>query len=274
MCLVEYMWEARLEIPIQVFGTDLSESALQKARAGMYPESIAADMSSEQLRRFFVRTDGSYQITRAVRDVCVFARQNVTKDPPFSRLDLITCRNLLIYLGPVLQSRVMRLFHYALKPNGYLVLGTSENIGKEGEAYFQMIDKRHRIYGRKPTTASVIHDFGGHEEPGREPPPKSTPRVSETESETRVDRLLLARYSPAAVVVDYGLEIVQFRGDSSAYLGQSSSEASLDLMKLARGGLGPQIRELVDKVMRTGVAPKARARCSRRMARFARSGFL
>ena len=83
MCLVEYMWEAGLEIPIQVFGTDLSESALQKARAGMYPESIAADMSSEQLRRFFVRIDGSYRITRAVRDVCVFARQNVTKDPPF-----------------------------------------------------------------------------------------------------------------------------------------------------------------------------------------------
>ena len=256
MCLLEPIWEARIEVPVQVFGTDLSEAALQKARAGLYPESIAADVSAEQLRRFFVRSDGSYQIARPVRDVCIFARQNVTKDPPFSKLDLITCRNLLIYLGPVLQSRVMRLFHYALKPSGYLILGASEHTGKEGETYFQTLDRRHRIYVRKPLALTVPADFGGYEESRSEPSHKAAAAAPEAESQARVDRLLLARYAPPAVVADRNLQVLQFRGDISAYLGHTAREASLNLMKLARGGLGPEIRGLLDKCIETGVGAK------------------
>ena len=128
ICLLEYMWEQRIEVPTQIFGTDLSESALAKARLGIYPESIAADVSGERLKRFFIRTNGTYQIARSVRDMCIFARQNVTKDPPFSKLDLILCRNVMIYLGPALQASSLRLFHYALKSHGVLVLGAGTGV--------------------------------------------------------------------------------------------------------------------------------------------------
>src|SRR5438132_9636765 len=138
--LIDCMHRTGGDIPLQIFGTDLSESALEKARAGVYPHSIATDVSSDLLRRFFVRVNNSYQITRSVRDVCIFARQNVTKDPPFSKLDLILCRNVLIYLGPRLQMTVMRLFHYALRPGGFLALGPSESVGNAGEL-FQPIEK-------------------------------------------------------------------------------------------------------------------------------------
>src|SRR5581483_3728959 len=104
MCALEYMRDAGVEVPMQIFGTDLSAAALERARAGVYPESIAADVTTERLRRFFVKTGRDYQISRPVRDLCIFAQQNLTGDPPFSRLDLISCRNVLIYLGPALQA--------------------------------------------------------------------------------------------------------------------------------------------------------------------------
>lgn len=245
--LLEKIRESGSEIPIQVFGTDLSESALQKARTGIYPDSISLDVSADRLRRYFVRSEGSYQIARFVRDLCVFARQDVTKDPPFSRLDLITCRNVLIYLGPVLQAKVMRLFHYALKSNGLLVLGASEHLGAFGEGLFQAIDKQHRIFARKGAGPGIAADFARYEEA---PPGHLTP-VSRshglTDSQFRVDRMILARYAPPAIVIDNELRILQFRGDTTPYLAYPSGEASLDLMKLTRAGLGSEIRKLVDK---------------------------
>jgi len=250
ICLLEYIRETRIEVPIQVFGTDLSEAALQKARIGAYPESIASDIDAERLRRFFVRANGGYQIARQVRDLCVFARQNVTKDPPFSKLDLITCRNVLIYLGPVLQGRVMRLFHYALKPNGFLILGSSEHIGASGERFFDPVDKQHRIYSRKAIPAAITADFGAaYEEPAAAHRPPAVPGASE--SQTRVDRMLLARYSPPAVVVDRDLKVVQFRGDTVAFLGHPAGEATLDFMKLARGRLGSEVRRLIEKASKS-----------------------
>jgi two-component system CheB/CheR fusion protein len=246
--VLEYLREARIDVPVQVFGTDLSEAALQKARAGVYPESIAADVSPERLRRFFVRVEGSYQIARFVRDVCVFAKQNVTKDPPFSKLDLITCRNLLIYLGPILQGKVMRLFHYALKPNGYLVLGASEHIGAAGEGLFEAVDKEHRIYSRKPAPMGVTPDFGSYDEQRAEPAAAHAGAIpTAAESQNRVDRMILARYSPPAVVLDQNLKVLQFRGDTSPYLGHVSGEATLDVTRMTRGGLGSEIRRLVGK---------------------------
>src|SRR6185436_13182701 len=115
--------------PIKLFATDVSEAVIVKARSGRYPESIAADVSPERLSRFFIREGDSYQITKAVRELCVFARQDATRDPPFSNLDLISCRNMLIYLEPALQKRLLPLFHYALKEGGILLLGHSESVG-------------------------------------------------------------------------------------------------------------------------------------------------
>ena len=128
MVLLECLGDRVSSVPIQIFGTDISEVSIEKARAGVYSESSLGEVSQERLRRFFVKVEGGFQIAKSLREMCVFARQDLAQDPPFSRLDLISCRNVLIYMGPVLQKKVMGIFHYALKPTGFLMLGKSESI--------------------------------------------------------------------------------------------------------------------------------------------------
>ena len=259
ICILEYLRQAGLEVSVQLFGTDLSETALEQARSATYPASIEADVSPDRLRRFFVPTNGMYQIARSVRDMCVFARQNVTKDPPFSKLDLITCRNLLIYLGQPLQARVMRLFHYALKPNGFLVLGTSETIGGATDL-FAPLDRQHKIYSRKPAPAMLTNDFEGYEEQHHhEPARQKAISVNPLDPERRVDQLLLASYSPPAIVIDADLRVLHFRGDTSRYLQNTPGAASLSLTKLARGTMAAEIRRLLDSPeIKQGKAVKTR----------------
>src|SRR5215472_5028141 len=260
ICLLEYMRDNGIELQLQIFGTDLSEAALEKARAGIYPDTIASEVSSERLRRFFVPVNGSYQIARSVRDACVFARQNVTKDPPFSKLDLIICRNVLIYLGPVLQTTVLRLFHYALRSTGFLVLGHSETVGSAGD-YFAQVDKQVKIYSRRPTRATpaafFAKDLGSYEgDAGANAQPLHQPeRNSPTDIQRKVDQMILARYSPSAVVIDSTLRIVQFRGAFPPFLTHIPGDATLDLNKMAPVGLCLEIRKLVQKAERksTGV---------------------
>src|ERR1051325_4004321 len=141
--LTEVVQERNWGCPIQIFGTDISDAAIEAARVGIYPENISADVSPERRRRFFTKADGGYRVSKAIRDCCVFARQNLTKDPPFSRLDLVSCRNVMIYLGSVLQRKVMAIFHYALRPNGYLLLGSSETIGNFTDL-FTNVDRKHK----------------------------------------------------------------------------------------------------------------------------------
>src|SRR6185436_10346936 len=129
MCLLERTAELQRNPSLQIFATDLSEGALAKAREGTYPVSIARDVSPERLRRFFAKVGGHYQVSKAIREMCVFARHDLTRDPPFSRLDLISCRNVLIYLEPRLQDKVFTTFHYALRPGGFLVVGPAEAVG-------------------------------------------------------------------------------------------------------------------------------------------------
>ena len=148
IALVEYLGDRHSAVGIQIFGTDVSEAAIEKARAGIYLASIAQDVSEERLERFFVKQDDGYQIAKSLRDLCVFARQDVTRDPPFSRLDLVSCRNLLIYLDAAAQRRVMQIFHYALRPHGYLMLGPSESVGQASDL-FELSDKSHRLYARR-----------------------------------------------------------------------------------------------------------------------------
>ncbi|MDR3698380.1 MAG: chemotaxis protein CheB [Candidatus Sulfopaludibacter sp.] len=247
ICVCEYLKEAGSIVPIQVFGTDLSEWALEKARAGIYPETIAADVSPQRLRRFFVRANSSYQIARTIRDTCIFARQNLTKDPPFSKCDLILCRNVLIYLGHPLQSTAMRLFHYALQPHGYLILGLSESIGNATNL-FEPTDKKLKIYSRRPANPQLGGDLGPyqdsrHHEPRREPPPAHVL----LNTHHKVDQMLLARYSPAALVVDPALRIVEFRGHTAPYVEHAAGEATLDLTRMAPGGLAVEVQRLVRK---------------------------
>lgn len=245
MVLLEFLEEKTVRPSIQIFATDLSETvALGKARAGLYPGSIEAEVSPERLRRFFVREGDDYRISKSIRDLCVFAKQNIVADPPFSRLDLISCRNVLIYLAPPLQRKVIPTFHYALNPAGFLMLGASETIGAFGDL-FAVVDKTHKIYARKPTSfrqyphfSSATPTTAAPGEPEGDKP--STPTPADLQKEA--DRIVLGEYAPAGVLVDDSFEILQFRGRTSPYLEPAPGTASLSLVRMAREGLGLELR--------------------------------
>src|SRR5213594_3846074 len=158
ICILETLGRAPSKMRIQIFGTDLSESVIENARLGIYSSSIEKDVSSARLKRFFVKRDGTYQIHRNVRDICTFARQNITAYPPFSRLDLISCRNVLIYLSPELHKRCIPQFHYALNSGGYLILGPAESVGLYDEL-FKLADKKNKIYVKAAVTTPHTMDL-------------------------------------------------------------------------------------------------------------------
>jgi two-component system CheB/CheR fusion protein len=255
ICLLEYMREGDVKVPVQIFGTDLSEPALERARAGVYPESISTDVSPERLRRFFTRVDGQYQISRPVRDMCIFARQNLTKDPPFSKLDLITCRNVLIYLGPALQGKVMRLFHYALKQSGYLALGLSETVGGSTDQ-FTPIDRHLRIYRRKTGNTAVSHeDFGTYEDVrlagAARRPAANHPAL---DAQRRVDQFILSRYSPPAVLITEEGAILEFHGHTAPYLERATGEPALSITRVMRPELLVEFRKLFNRAKKRRAA--------------------
>jgi hypothetical protein len=158
MVLLECLGDRVGSTPIQIFGTDISAVSIEKARAGVYSESSLGEVSPERLRRFFVKVEGGFQIAKSLREMCVFARQDLAQDPPFSRLDLISCRNVLIYMGPVLQKKVMAIFHYALKPTGFLMQGKSESISGFADL-FTVIDREHKICSKKPAEPGRVFDL-------------------------------------------------------------------------------------------------------------------
>ncbi len=250
IALAEFLESEGLEFSVQLFGTDVSDGAIQKARAGIYDESSVANVSSDRLRRFFVRTDSGYQIVRTIRDMCIFSRHNVAKDPPLSRMDLVSCRNLLIYFAPSLQRRILATFAYALQPGGCLILGPSETLGSLDE-YFRTLDEPHKIYSRKATTLQgAFHIPATIEEELPFPANLPEPRQAETpfsgdDVHKYVNRIVLSRYGPAAVVVNEVLQIVECRGDVAPYLGQA--EPGVDLMNAVqrnvRGALGSAIEQ-------------------------------
>jgi two-component system CheB/CheR fusion protein len=259
--LVETLSELRIEVPIQIFGTDLSENAIQKARTGIYKEAIASEVSEVRLRRFFHKVPAGYQISKSIRDMCVFARQNVFSDPPFSRMDLISCRNVLIYLSPVLQKKVIPIFHYALKPHGFLLVGNTEGLLGSGAEIFDLVDRKSKIYQKKSVPSPVTFGLtisarqtteGRQEKPHR---PSKEDELAKTPADVQreADRLLLTKYVPSAVVVNDELEILQSRGRTSRYLELPTGRASLNLLKMARSGLLYELRALVEKARKNSI---------------------
>jgi two-component system CheB/CheR fusion protein len=247
MSLLEVLDHKGEDIPVQIFGTDISDAALQKARAGVYPQASVRSISEERLRRFFTRKESSFAVSKQLRDMCIFARQNVTKDPPFSNLDLISCRNVLIYLGQAFQKKVFPLFHYALRPTGYLLLGSAEGIGHSAEM-FRVVDKRHKIFARRPTASRVpvelaIADRSSH----TTRPERGTEPWTDRELQHEADRLVASRLSHAGVIIDGDMNIVQFRGDVTPYLRSAPGIATLNLLKMSREGLLVELRDAVDK---------------------------
>jgi len=249
--LLERAGELSSNPSIQIFATDLSESALDKARAGLYLANIAQDVSAERLQRFFTKVDGHYQISKTIRETCVFARHDLAKDAPFSKMDLISCRNVLIYMEPPLQERVFASFHYALNPGGFLVLGTSESVGGAA-AFLEPLDEKRRIYSRKKT-ASAPHLSVAKGARIAAAPAKLTPvmpRAVPPGIPTEADQVLLARYAPASVVVDDRLDILEFRGDTHPFLEHGRGQASLNLIRMARKGLLLELRQTIEEARR------------------------
>lgn len=250
MCVIEVLDEHNANINVQIFGTDLDADAVQQARRGAYPHNIVADVSSERLRRFFHKSEGGhYQVVRRVRDMVVFSIQNISRDPPFSKLDLITCRNLLMYLQPGIQKKVLRILHYALKPAGFLMLGHSESVGDSSDL-FALIDRKNKIYITKHVSLPpAIIDSDASV-------PAVAPQARQTLAAVRpllslahlADRKILEHYAPPGVLINQNLDILYFRGQSDRYLQQPSGVATHNLLKLARPELQPSLKTAIEHV--------------------------
>src|SRR5438445_6913426 len=260
IAVTEYIWEEARNLKVafagskavQIFATDISDISLDRARTGLYTEAAVADVSAERLKRFFVKLEKGYQVDKPLREMCIFAKQNIAKDPPFSNLDLISCRNLLIYLGPVLQKRVIPTFHYALKPNGYLMLGGSESLGTYTDQ-FTLVDKKHKIY-RKKSITRLLTFFSGTDFTPHRPEETRTrrpgPGVFNVDKE--VERALTDQYVPASIVLNDEMEIVQFRGRTGAYLEPATGHPTFSLAKMAREGLLVDLRAAINKAKKSG----------------------
>jgi two-component system CheB/CheR fusion protein len=246
ICLVEFLEEAELSLPFEVFATDVSENAIEKARAGIYTDAALAHVSPQRLARFFTRSERGYQVAKVIRDACVFARHDVTQDPPFSKLDLVSCCNVLIYLSGVLQRKVLSILRYALKPTGFLVLGPSESIGSLSSSFHQ-VDLIHKIYSTQPV-------------PDIPPPPARAGRRVEGRANCRLrsadghagldvqreaDRLVLAEHGPPGAVIDDEMNIVQVRGHTAPYVELSPGEPTRNLLKMVREGLIPGLGKAI-----------------------------
>jgi two-component system, chemotaxis family, CheB/CheR fusion protein len=252
ICLLEQAAGLQRNPSLQIFATDLSERALTKAREGTYLVNIARDVSPERLRRFFTKVGDHYQIGKAIREMCVFARHDLTRDPPYSRIDLISCRNVLIYLEPALQEVVFATFHYALRPGGFLVVGPAETAGS-APILFAAVDEKHRLYSRKAVSGPPrLLSVGRGAHPSWKLPGQLARKASTTAEVPReVDRMLLARFGPAAVLVDDGLRVLEFRGDTDPFLDHSHGKASLSLERLLRKGLLMELRQAIEEARRT-----------------------
>ena len=242
IALLEFLEKRAPATPVQVFGTDISAPAVDSARSGTYSETAVANVSPERLKRFFVKVGDRYQIGKQVRDRCVFARHDLGKDPPFSKLDLISCRNALIYMSTALQERVLSLFHYALKPAGFLVLGKSETPGSSGRLFVQD-DHRWKIYSRNPAaavarTALAAADY--HKAPARAVTAELTSAAFSLDK--AVERVIWQRYAPAALVVDAGMQVLHFDGNAGPYMAPARGAATLHVLKLVREELALDLR--------------------------------
>jgi len=239
--LRESMDKLKQRFSIQIFGTDLDHEAIDAARLGLYPEGIARDVRPERLARFFIKEDGGYRISKGIREMVVFAPQNVLKDPPFTKLDLVACRNLLIYVKPAAQQRLLSLFHYALNPGGMLFLGSSESLTGLSD-HFTVLNKKWKIFARKEAGGgrALPAEFtttAARSEVGPAAPGEALERTRKQLLATLIERSLLTRYAPASVVVNDRGDILYIHGRTGDYLEPAAGQPRLNLLEMAREGL-------------------------------------
>jgi two-component system CheB/CheR fusion protein len=245
MLLREYMDETNQEFKVQLYATDLDEDAIAVARGGIYPPNIAQDVHPERLRRFFVKEEAGYRVKKEIREMVVFATQNVIKDPPFTKLDLLCCRNLMIYLEPELQNRLIPAFHYALKPGGVLFLSTSESIGNHIEL-FAPLNRKWKFYKATGSITSARAVMSGGLSWAENTNMKGTDEVVKKIKEINLAELtrraLLQSYAPASVVTDVHGNILYVHGDTGRYLRPAPGQATLNVVEMARDGLQLELR--------------------------------
>ncbi|MEG4407577.1 chemotaxis protein CheB [Microcoleus sp. MON2_D5] len=250
ICLLEFLGDRLIPPPIQIFATDISEAAIGKARSGFYLENQMVDVSPERRTRFFIRPEagGGYRIRKAVRELCIFARQDLGSDPPFSNLDLVSCRNVLIYLGESLQKKVMPIFHYSLNPTGFLLLGTSESTGKFS-SLFTTVDKKNKIYAKKLTATRPTFSFTPSSYPvvkaAQQQQMNEETLINSLDLQRETEQLILNRYAPASVLVNEEMKILQVRGDIDPYLRVAAGTPDLNLLTMARPGLLVELRTAI-----------------------------
>lgn len=256
--LHECMERNKRDLDVQIFGTDLDNDAIAVARAGRYPDGIAVDVAPERLERYFSREDGTYRIRGEIREMVIFAPQNVIKDPPFTKLDILSCRNLLIYLNGDLQKRLLPIFHYALKPEGLLFLGPSETIGSLTDL-FDPLQKRWKIFRRKESVAAIgaLPTLPAHApvaEKRATLPPTGTPVVKAKNLVTLIERLLLESFAPPSLVVNECGDILYVHGHTGAYLEPAQGEPRNNVFAMARQGLEIELASSVRECVRPGTS--------------------
>ena len=245
MLITEHAEAAGKRFDVKVFATDAQEDNLRKARDGIYPAAALADFPPERVRRFFERIDGSFQVSKELRDMVVFAQHNLLRDPPFSRLDIVSCRNFLIYLVPEAQQRIIAQCHFALRPDGHLFLGNAETIGRHDDL-FETVSKKWRIYRRIGPTRHDLVDYrplrGSAATETAGEPLTAPQEAGSTPVADIARRALLERYAPASVLLDQRGRVVYFHGTTRDYLEQPPGEPTRDLLAMARDGLGLKLR--------------------------------
>lgn len=251
VCLQELLGDRATAIKIQIFATDISETAIAKARIGIYRQSEMDGISKSRLQQFFIKIDGNYQVTNTIRDMCVFASHNLLKDPPFSKMDMVSCRNVMIYLEPVLQKRALTTFHYSLSEDGFLMLGKSETIGAHTDI-FTSYNNSEKIYRRK----GPLGRFMSVSSPSREQIFRELDKTVQKESFAKdifkvADEAMLANFMPPAVLVNDKFDIVQFKGTTETWLVPPTGKPSFNVLKMAREGLSFELRNLLQQAKKT-----------------------
>ncbi len=251
MMIAEQPQTAEKRLLVKIFATDLADNNLTAARRGTYPGSMVESLSSDRLERFFEKTGDSYRIQREIRETVVFAPQNVLADPPYSKMDLVSCRNLLIYLDTDGQDRVLALAHFALREGGYLFLGNAESIGQR-DHLFAIVSKRWRIYRRTSGKPASLADFPIWPPAQQPDPQRAKPRLADMAVQALADR-----FGPASVVIDRHYRIQHFHGLTAEYLTQPPGPPTLDLMAMARDGLALAIRRAVKQALESDESPRS-----------------
>lgn len=250
ICLIEFLAKNELFMPIQIFASDLDKHAIEKARTGIYSLGALREVPQSYLKKYFIQTDGYFQIIKSVREHCIFSQHNLLRDPPFSRINLISCQNVLIYLETIPQKKILQSFHYALKPTGYLFLGKSETIGTSTEL-FESLDKKIKLYSRKQTKTAqlefTIHAAGNVSSPQSQP----VEQHADQDVDRDMAKLMLARFVHPSVVVNKHLMIVQFFGVTSPYLSPVTGKASLNVLKMIREDLVIDLRSLLQEARKS-----------------------